>query len=83
MIEKNAKSVPPLFIMNARDDRLTPAQRCVEFYSQLLKAGVKCELHVYERGGHGFDLGDGRGRSTALWKTSFVAWLEDSGFTRR
>ncbi len=80
-IEKSAASIPPLFIMNSREDRATPAPRCVEFYSQLLEAGVRCELHVFEKGGHGFDLGDGRGASTALWKTSFVAWLEDAGFT--
>jgi hypothetical protein len=28
---------------------------------------------------NGFGLGDGRGKSTALWPTSFAAWLRDAG----
>jgi acetyl esterase/lipase len=51
----------PLFIINARDDRLTLADKCVDFYSMLLRAGVKVELHVFSKGSHGFDLGVGRG----------------------
>jgi acetyl esterase/lipase len=76
------KPIPPLFIMNASDDRLTPVNRCVDFYQTLLKAGTQAELHVFAKGGHGFDLGDGRGESATLWKESFVAWLKDSGLAR-
>ncbi len=69
----------PMFIVNARVDKLTPADKCVDFYAALLKAGVNAELHVFSTGGHGFSLGDGRGESTALWPTSFAAWLRDCG----
>jgi len=68
----------PMFIVNARDDELTPADKCVDFYAALLKAGVRAELHVFSRGAHGFGLGAGRGESTAMWPTSFAAWLRDS-----
>jgi acetyl esterase/lipase len=68
----------PLFIMNARDDQLTPADKCVDFYAMLWRAGVKAELHVFGKGSHGFDLGTGRGKSAAIWPTSFTAWLSDS-----
>jgi len=78
----NLKHIPPLFIMNATDDRLTPVNQCVDFYQALLKAGAQAELHLFAKGGHGFDLGDGRGESPAIWKESFVAWLRDSGFTQ-
>jgi acetyl esterase/lipase len=74
--------IPPLFIMNAIDDRLTPVARCLDFYQTVLKAGAQAELHLFSKGGHGFDLGEGRGESAAIWKESFVAWLEDSGFIR-
>ncbi len=74
------KPLPPLFIMNAIDDTLTPASRCVEFSQTVLKAGGRVELHLFAKGGHGFDLGDGRGESATLWKESFVAWLKDCGF---
>ena len=74
---KGTPDICPMFIVNARVDRLTPADRCVDFYAKLLKVGVNAELHVFSKGGHGFDLGVGRGKSTALWPNSFVAWLRD------
>jgi len=76
--ESALPGICPFFIVNARDDQLTPADKCVDFYVALLRAGVNAELHVFSKGGHGFGLGDGRGRSTALWPTSFAAWLRDS-----
>ena len=72
----------PLFIINARDDQLTPADKCVDFYSMLLRAGVKAELHVFGKGSHGFDLGIGRGKSAAIWPRSFTAWLSDSNMIK-
>lgn len=75
--ESATRGICPIFIMNARDDQATPATKCIEFYAQLLKAGVDAELHVFARGSHGFDLGQGRGESAAVWPTSFVAWLRD------
>ena len=76
---KSATSgICPIFIVNSRDDQVTPAEKCVDFYAALLKAGVQTELHVYSKGSHGFDLGTGRGKSAATWPTSFVAWLRDT-----
>ena len=75
--ESTAPAICPMFIVNARVDKLTPAGRCIEFYSALLEAGVNAELHVFSEGSHGFDLGAGAGKSTAIWPTSFAAWLRD------
>ena len=80
---KDAKQIPPMFIINAIDDQMTPVTPCVEFYQLLLKGGAHAELHLYNKGGHGFDMGDDHGNSVALWKQSFVAWLKDSGFPIR
>jgi acetyl esterase/lipase len=77
--ESATRPICPMFIVNARVDELTPAEKCVEFYASLLKAGVNAEIHVFSKGGHGFGMGAGRGNSTALWPTSFVAWLRDCG----
>jgi acetyl esterase/lipase len=67
----------PLFIMNARVDKLTPADKCVDLYAMLLKAGVNAVLHVFGKGSHGFDMGTGAGKSAAIWPKSFAAWLND------
>jgi len=69
----------PMFIMNAGDDHMTPAAKCVDFYTRLLEAKIKAELHVFSKGSHGFDLGTGRGESAALWPESFMAWMHDIG----
>jgi len=74
----DAPGICPMFVMNARVDKLTPADKCVEFYSMLLRAGVNAELHVFGKGSHGFDLGDGRGKSLAMWPRNFTSWLSDS-----
>jgi acetyl esterase/lipase len=73
-----AAGICPFFIVNARDDKLTPADKCVEFCASLLRAGVKAEFHVFGKGSHGFGLADGQGMSVAMWPTSFAAWLGDS-----
>ncbi len=73
------KELPPTFIMNGGPDQMTPAIRAVQLYSLLLERKAAAELHVFGKGQHGFDLGDGRGESAALWKHSFVAWLQDLG----
>ncbi|MBL7220964.1 MAG: alpha/beta hydrolase [Phycisphaerae bacterium] len=76
---RTASGVCPMFIVNARVDRLTPAEKCVDFYAKLLKAGVNAELHIFSKGSHGFGMGSGAGKSKALWTTNFIAWLSDSG----
>jgi acetyl esterase/lipase len=73
---------PPTFIMNAADDKVTPADKCTEYFLNLLKAGTSVELHIYNKGNHGFDLATGRAESAALWPDSFIAWLKDIGFAK-
>jgi acetyl esterase/lipase len=77
-----AGKIPPLFIMDAIDDRLTPVNQCMDLCQALLKAEARAELHLYSKGGHGFDMGDGHGESVALWKESFAAWLKDADFIK-
>ncbi len=76
--QSQIRPIGPMFIVNARVDELTPADKCVDFYAALLKAGVNAELHIFSKGSHGFGMGEGRGESTALWPTGFVAWLHDA-----
>lgn len=48
-------SAPPLFILCAADDTIAEAG-CVRLYSAWRDAGRPAELHVYEKGGHGFGM---------------------------
>jgi acetyl esterase/lipase len=66
--------LPPVFLATAADDKLVAADRVVNLYLALHKAGVSAELHVYAKGGHGFGLGRNKG-PVSSWTTRFEDWL--------
>lgn len=68
------KNSPPTFIVHAADDRTVPVEQSVQFFSALLKTGVACELHIFQKGGHGFGLGTGRGE-VDKWPGLCVDWM--------
>ncbi len=47
---------PPTFLVASTEDRSVPVENSLQFYQALRTAGVPAELHVYERGRHGFGL---------------------------
>ena len=78
--EKTPESLPPLFMMEANDDRLfsDPENTWLKFARVWTAAGVPFEVHHYAKGGHGFGMGvDGGG--AAGWPAAFAAWLQDLG----
>lgn len=79
-VARGAVQIPPTFIMNGAPDTVTPAKHCLTLSQILLEKEIPVELHIFRKGNHGFDLGEGHGQSPALWKVSFVAWLQDLGF---
>ena len=79
-VARSSVALPPTFIMNGGPDKVTPASKSLDLFQILLEKEVTAELHVFGKGNHGFDLGDGHGHSAALWKVSFVAWLQDMGW---
>jgi acetyl esterase/lipase len=74
----------PMFIAQTADDTASPAKGAVVLFGALLDAKVPAELHVYERGGHGYGM---RRREqapgTGDWPARLVDWLGGRGFTRR
>jgi acetyl esterase/lipase len=68
---------PPAFLVHADDDRLS-AERSVNFYLALKRAGVSAELHVYARGGHGFGI-QNSGLPVASWSKRLEEWMSSQG----
>lgn len=69
---------PPCFLMHTAGDTNVPPENSIDFYLALRKAGVPAELHVYERGDHGFGLGaDDPVLST--WPDRLAAWMKIRG----
>ena len=74
-----SKSTPPAFLACAYDDRM--AEQSATFFVALRQAGVNAELHIYNRGGHGFGVRTDRpDLGVSTWHNRFVEWLSDRGF---
>lgn len=65
---------PPCYIVHCKDDSTVPYENSVYLYEQLKKYGVKVQLKLGEKGGHGF--GDGRGTDVEGWPEAAIQFLE-------
>ncbi|WP_310595169.1 alpha/beta hydrolase [Flavobacterium sp.] len=85
LIEKysNEKQVnadtPKTFLVHASDDKVVPVANSINYYLNLLQYNVPAEMHIYEKGGHGFGLGrDGTNKD---WPKACEKWLTENNFT--
>lgn len=66
--------LPPMFMVMAQDDRAVELGFRA-FYDRLFAAGYRPELHLYQRGGHGFGMAT-RGTTADHWIDEFGYWLD-------
>ncbi len=80
--EKHVTSfTPPTFLMYTDDDGVLP-ENAVLFYLALRKAKVPAEMHIYEKGGHGYGMANGVGKAPnnpilATWPDRLKDWLKN------
>jgi acetyl esterase/lipase len=72
----------PIFLAAASDDPLGLAPHSVAIYQKWLEAGQPTELHMYERGGHGFGMRT-QGLPSDRWIEAFERWLGEQGLLAR
>jgi acetyl esterase/lipase len=72
-------ATPPVFIVHAEDDKSVPLENTLRFYQALRNAGVAAELHVYEKGGHGFGMRSDLG-PTSMWPQRCAEWMRSHGW---
>lgn len=58
---------PPTMLIHAADDTTVPVANSLRMYEALHRAGVRSELHVFDRGGHGFGMRAIDGKDVAAW----------------
>jgi acetyl esterase/lipase len=68
----------PIFIAAASDDDLGLATHSVDIYLKWLAAGQPAELHMYEKGKHGFGTKK-QGLPVDSWMDRFTDWLTMHG----
>lgn len=70
---------PMTFIVHATDDKSVPVENSLRYYMALKTHQVPAELHIYEKGGHGFGLG--RDDTSQFWTFACEKWLLSHTFT--
>lgn len=74
-------AAPPMFIAQCGDDPGSVPQGSANLYLELVKAKVPAEIHIYEKGGHGFGLKAGNTLPGHLdWKARAFDWLRTRGW---
>src|SRR6266850_1514613 len=78
------KDTPPCFIWHTYEDTAVPVENSLQFAAALRKAGVPCDLHIYEKGAHGLGLGtrDYLPEKRHPWTVDCSFWLKGRGFAR-
>ncbi len=54
MSEQVHAGMPEVLLVLCDDDEVVPPQNSIGFYTALKRHGVKAEIHIFPRGGHGF-----------------------------
>lgn len=73
----NIAALPPVFMAIARDDKKMPVKDIIPGLAAIVAEVNQSELHIYNKGNHGFGLGYDKGHSVFQWKNSFYSWLLD------
>ena len=67
---------PPTFLILSADDFLSPSNS-IEFFKALQKNKVPAELHIYEKGGHGYAMTKKQRGHVEDWDKELEGWLRD------
>lgn len=70
---KVTKQTPPTFLVHAKDDKAVNVKNSISFYNELQKNEVPAEIHLYEKGGHGFGLNNKM--SQEKWTDWLKVWM--------
>lgn len=76
--KKVTAKTPPAFLIHATDDTVVLPENSIDYYLALKKNGVTAELHLYEKGGHGFGLGVND--TSKYWTRDCEEWLRANGY---
>jgi acetyl esterase/lipase len=74
-------TTPPSFLVHAMDDDVVPVQNSLLYYDHLVKEKIPSELHVYQKGGHGFGLVNPS--TDEQWIDRCFAWMKSNGWLKK
>ena len=75
-----SKDAPPTIIFASADDQITPPGHGITLFTALQERGAAAELHIFEKGGHGWGVGSPE-QILNQWPEMFSTWLDRRNFT--
>ncbi len=69
---------PPAFLVHSADDRTVPVMNSINYFKGLQSLKIQTELHIFQKGGHGYGLGQ-TGGTESSWPELCVKWLKSIG----
>lgn len=66
------KNTPPAYITHAGDDKLVDVDNSIIYFERLRHHNVAVEMHIYQKGGHGFIF------KMNGWMEPIFKWMKDS-----
>ena len=76
------RDAPPMFHVDALDDNFVPPENTLVLFAALRAAQVPVEMHLFERGGHGFAIRGAAGLPAAAWPDLLLKWGASRGYFR-
>ncbi|MEB6377872.1 alpha/beta hydrolase [Leclercia adecarboxylata] len=73
--ERVTRDAPPTFLLHAADDPAVKVENSLAMYTALRRQGVPVEMHLFERGKHGFGIRDAQGLPVAVWPELMMNWI--------
>ena len=72
----------PIFVAVAGDDQLDMVPYSMNIYQKWFEGGHSAELHIFEKGGHGFGMRK-QNLPTDKWTDRFWDWLKLHGYNKK
>jgi acetyl esterase/lipase len=69
---------PPAFLVHSADDKVVPIQNSIVYFEGLQNYSIPSELHIFQKGGHGYGLSPEKGTQSA-WPGLCIRWLKELG----
>ena len=70
---------PPAFLVHSADDKAVPVKNSILYFEGLNKKNIPVEMHVFQKGGHGYGMSVDKGTQSA-WPGLCIKWLNSMGF---
>lgn len=68
-------NTPPAFLIHSADDTVVVPENSIRYFKNLRTKNIDAELHLFQRGGHGFGLGNADS-TESTWTSLCVQWLK-------